>query len=676
MGFKRINQDELKTEIGPSFLGMPIRETGKVIKTSKRDTKIGKSAIGSISEILIANEEFLEYHYQYDKHRNSITGYGNIIIFNNSLKDRIWDAFIQFSGTQFDDKNSEQDTNLGIFEPNSNKILKYEIVNSEMLPDLIRVDENIENLSEEIKSFGDIVEESNFMDIERDNTTNQKHQILLLGKENKIRFSISIENVSTSFLEKTKLKKHISKYFYDLEFEGEVSKDFIITSNTIECSINNLNPGEKREISILANIFPKKKENIRTGKIELSFNLKNHTLSEVGIENFSAYSHAMHAIRKIEKDHAPNHWNCSLVFENHSDFKMKLNSILVLDKNKKNTLLDLNFKGSGEKLIIHPQENYKSQKFDYIDEKEPSFSRKVEYSVDYKVEKNCLITAQFDDTVFKPVNVMIKKELSEKEIKSYEQSEIDTKIIVKNMGTIPIKGIIAQEKLPEDFLPPKELSDYQFFNSSGEIKFEDFIINISPDDNDSTHEHLLELRINLKNHNKRSIIGIDDFLEVKYSLKAMTPDHNKDYNFPLDVQTYYPKYLDSKHNEYYVTTNSLSKMDGSKVKITHKRRKLMIGKEIFPGRNSYEFAIYITVRNGANIKLNNVEVTDSFPDSFELISSNIDHMLKKADKSGEHKISFTIDTLLPYQEREIMYYLRSITGKDIKHSELESFFVG
>ncbi|MFX1311415.1 MAG: hypothetical protein ACFFHD_02230 [Promethearchaeota archaeon] len=675
MGFKRINQDELETEMGPNFLGMPIRQTKKVIETSKRDKKVRKSQIGSISEILIANEEFLDYQYQYDKTRKSITGYGNIIIFNNSLRDRIWDAFLQLSGTQFEDKTSEKGTNLGIFEPNSNKILKYEIVNSEMLPDLIKIDENIENLNDDIKSFEDLVEDSNYIDIEINNTNSQKNHILLIGKENKIRFSILIENISTTFLEKIKIKKYISKFFYDLEVDGAINKDFTIGNNVIEFSINNLNPGEKREISIIGNIYPKKKENINTGKIELSLNLNNQILTEVDIKNFSAYSHAMHAIRKTEKEDAPNHWNCSFIFENHSEFKLQLKSILVLDKDKKNTLLDLNLNNSGEKLILNPHENYKAHNFDYIDEKEPIFSRKVEYSVEYKIEKNCLITAHYDDSVFKVVNLMIKKELSEKEIKSYEQSEIDTKIIVKNMGTVPIKGILAQEKIPKDFLPTKEISDYKLSNSSGEIKFEDFIINISPDDDDPTHEHILELRINL-NNNKRPLINVDDLLEIKHSLKAMTPDHNKDYNFPLDIQTYYPKYFDSKQNQYYVTNNTLSKIDGSEIKITHKRRKLMIGKEIFPGRNSNEFAIYITAKNDSNIKLNNVDVTDAFPDSFELISSNIDHKLSKADKAGERKISFTIDTLLPYQEREIMYYLRNITGKDIEFSELESFFVG
>ncbi|MFX0082327.1 MAG: hypothetical protein ACFE94_11310 [Candidatus Hodarchaeota archaeon] len=669
MGFKKVSQDELKTNSGPGFLGMPIREVGKIVQTKKREKKIDSNSLGSISEILILNEEFLEYKYQNTGKRNALAGNGNIVVFNNSLKDRIWDAFLKFTGTQFDNQDSEKGMHLGIFEPNSNKILKYEIVNSEILPDLVSVNESIENLSQDIKNVG-----NDYNDEEDKISNNQKNHMLLLGKENKVKFSILVENKSSSVLENIRLKKQFSNNFYDIDFKGSVSKNIEITSNYIECPIKNLNPGEKIEVILHANIFPKRKENISTGRIEVSFNLKNQIISEVEINHFSAYSHAMHAIRKVEKDHAPNHWDCSLIFGNRSDFKMKLNSILILDKSKKNKILELDF--SDKMVITVPGESYKTEHFDYQDEKEPTFSRKVDYSVDYKVEKNSMITVQVENSLFKVANALIKKKIEEQEIKSFEESKVNTEFIVRNRGTMPIKGIIAQEKIPQDFLPPRDVSNFQFLNSAGELKLDDIALKISPDDDDPTHEHVLELNVNLETNHRSNLIGVDDFLEVKYPLTAVTPNYEKDYDFLLEIQSYYSKFLESEQNEYYVITDNISGMDKSALQITHKRRKLMIGKEIFPGRDSNEFAIYITAKNGSNIKLSDVNVTDTFPDSFELVSANIDHKLSKVDKSGERKISFNLDLLQPYQEREIMYYLKNITGKEIKFSELESFFIG
>jgi len=675
MGFKKIDHDELKTKISPNFLGIPIREGGKLIQKSHREKKIESSYTGSMSEVLILNEEFMEFHYQNDGARKAVTGNGNISIFNNSVKDRIWDANLQFSGSQFNNQKTDNNLNLGIFEPNSNKVLKYEIVNSDDLPDLIEVSENIENLSEDIKIFKNDNKESDLIENETLKVGNKKNYLLLLGKENKVKFSINIVNISTSILENIKFKKSFTENFYDLEFNSNKGKEFKVTKNSIDCSLNNLNPGEQAEITILAKLFPKKKENIKTGNIEITFNLSNKVISGVKINHFSAYSHAMHAIKKTEKDHAPNNWQCSLIFENHSDFKLKLNSVLVYDKSKTTKILDLDFKTSGS-AIINPRGKYKTESFDCVDEKEPTFSRKVEYSVDYRIEKNSMITSRFDDSFFTVVNIVLKKKLSEEEIKSFEETVLNSKIIINNQGTIPINGLRIVERVPEDFLPSRNISDYTLYRSSGKLNIEEIELNLRPDDEDPTHEHTLELNINLKNGVLKSVIEVDDFLELKYPLKAMTPDYKKAYDFPLNVSAFYSRFKNSDMKEFYMITNNLSDQEKSSINISHKRRKVMVGKQIYPGRSANEFAIYIIAKNGSSIKLNDVNITDTIPESFELISSNIEHKLSKSKKNGDQNISFTIDTLLPYQEREIMYYLKSISGKEAKYSELESYFVG
>jgi len=675
MGFKKIDHDELKTKISPNFLGIPIREGGKLIQKSHREKKIESSYTGSISEVLILNEEFLDFHYQQDRERKAVTGNGNISIFNNSIKDRIWDANLQFSGSQFDNQKTENNLNLGIFEPNSNKVLKYEIVNSDDLPDLIEVNENIENLSEEIKIFKNSNEESDVIENNPMKKGKKKNYLLLLGKENKVKFSIDIINISTSIIENIKFKKSFTENFYDLEFNSNKGKEFKVSRNSIDCSLNNLNPGEQAEITILAKVFPKKKENIKTGNIEITFNLSNKVISGVKINHFSAYSHVMHAIKKTEKDHAPNHWQCSLILENHSDFKMKINSILVFDETKSKKILDLDFKTSGN-IIVNPRGKYKTEYFDSIDEKEPTFSRKVEYSVEYKTERNSMITSRFDDSFFTVASIAIKKKLSEEDIKSFEETLLSSKIIIKNQGTAPINGLQIIERIPEDFLPSRNISDYTLYRSSGKLDIQEIELNLKPDDEDPSHEHTIELNINLKNSVLKSVIEVEDFLELKYPLKAITPDYKKAYEFPLNVSTFYPKYENSGLKEFYKITNKLSDMEKSSINISHKRRKVMVGKQIYPGRSANEFAIYIVAKNGSSMKLNDVNITDTFPDSFELISSNTEHKLSKPNKNGEHNISFTIETLLPYQEREIMYYLKSISGKDTKYSELESFFVG
>ncbi|MFX1365709.1 MAG: hypothetical protein ACFFCE_16410 [Promethearchaeota archaeon] len=675
MGFKKIDLDELKTKISPNFLGIPIREGGKLIQKNHREQKIESSYMGTASEVLILNEEFLEYHYQNDRTRKSVIGNGNISIFNNSVKDRIWDANLQFSGSQFDNQKAENNLNLGVFEPNSNKVLKYEIVNSEDLPDLIEVNESIENLSEDIGFFKSSFEDMELNEIESSKKNPTKHYLLLWGKENTIKFTIYIINISNTKIDNVKFKKSFVPAFYDFEFESNKSNEFKILRNSIESQLKDLNPGESAEIIIYAKIFPKKKENINTGNIEVTFNLSKKVISGVRVDHFSAYSHAMHAIKKTEKIHEPNNWKCSLRFENLSDFTLKLNSITIFDKTKKNKILELD-RSVLRKKVINPHGKYKSDYFYVTDEKEPIFSRKVGYTVGYETEKNSMITSRFDDNFFKVAYSSIKKKLSEEEVKSFEETLIHSQIIINNQGSLPINGLQIIEKIPENFLPPRDISEFVLSKSSGKLDIEDIEMNLKPDDEDSSHEHTIELNINLKKSPLESIIAVDDFLELKYPIKAVNPDYKKDYIFPLRVYTFYSKYKNRYIKEYFMISDEISKTDKSKIRISHKRRKVIVGKQIYPGRNANEFAIYITAKNGSNMKLNDVNITDSFPGSFEMISSNIEYKLSKSKKNSEQKISFTIDTLLPYQEREIMYYLKSITGKDKKFSELESFFVG
>lgn len=673
MGFKKIDHDELKTKIGPNFLGIPIREGGKLVEKGKREKKIESSYTGSMSEVLILNEEFMEFDYHNDGTRKAVSGNGNISIFNNSIKDRIWDANLQFSGSQFDNQEKENTINLGIFEPSSNKVLKYEIVNSDDLPDLISINENIESVSEEITH-----EKTDFTEEGKSKGDNKKQHLLLLGKENKVKFIIDIVNVSNSILENIKFRKLFVNNFYDLKFECSKSNEFRIVKNSVECNINSLNPGEKVKVFITAHIFPKKKENIKTGKIELTYNLASKVISGVKINYFSAYSHAMHAIEKTERNDAPNHWECSLIFENHSDFKLKLNSILIYDKNKSKKFLDLDFTTAGA-TVINPRGTYKTQVFDMIDEKEPKFSRKVDYSVEYKTESNSMITTRFDDSIFKIVNIVVKKKLPEEEIKSFEQTTLNSEIIINNQGTVPINGLRIVENIPEDFLPPQNTSDFALYNSSGKIEINGIKINSIPDDEDHSHEHTFEISINLETDTGKSIINPEDYLELKYPLRAISPDYQKDYDFNAKVYAYYPMYEKSGvegPNGRYILMNDLISKDTSSLKISHVRRKLVIGKQIFPGRSNDEFAIYIVAKNGSNIKLNDVDITDAFPNSFKLISSNAEHKINKSKNNGEQKISFKIDSILPYQEKEIMYYLKSVSGKDVSQSELESFFIG
>jgi len=678
MGFKRVKKYELDKQIATNFLGVPLRyeeeeKTQELFKDVKQESvSISKEGV---SEIIIKNQEFLDLKYQRDQKIQSFEGYGNIAITNNSDKDRIWDARLSISGSKYINLESENDLNLGIVEPRSRKTLKYNISNKEDLPELLKIDEKINILNEEVALVKSPEENGGYeeKEVELEGLDSEKY-LLIYGKENVVNYVISLTNTSSVPIENVIFRKYLHPGFYDLKFESYEKIETKISSNIFEWTLNQISPGRTIALTIYSKITPKKKEEIKTGRIEVSYTLKDYLISGLDVIDFSAYSHAMHAINKKEKESEPNKWQCSLIFENHSSFNMKLKSVLVLDESKSKNFMDLDLNYQEKINKIFPGSRFITDIWEVKDENEPKFARKVDYCVDHRLKRRSFVTASLEDDAFQIVGIEIEKEISENEIKSFEESIINNKITIRNIGTIPIKGILVKEVIPEDFQPPKAIPEFKFTNSSGAYTPKDSSLQKTPPDDDPKKKHTMELSLGLKD--KQSLIAVDEFLEMEYPLKAITPDYKKDYELPLEVLSYFPKSQAFGFKSYIVVKNELSETQQPELKISHKRRNLVIEKEIFPGRNSNEFAVNIILKNKSNVIAENVVVKDTFPKSFELVSSNLDNNLSKPDDEGLYSISFTIDEALPFQEKEIMYYIKNISEKEVQVSDLESFFYG
>jgi hypothetical protein len=676
MGFKCINQTELKIKSGPNFIGVPLRfmeEMEQIQEYKSAGVQISKTA-EKISEITIINDEELEFHYNSDMKVRSAEGYGTISIVNNSYKDRIWDTIIEISGS-----NIQNETNLGIFEPRTNKNIRYSIDALDDLPKPLKMYETIEILNEQIKTFKNLEEISGTSQYDSMMENGEKRYLLLFGKENLIKFTIVLENNSNLIIKNLDLQKEISKLFYDIECISDSKADIKIKGNILKLNLPELNPGEKRQVNINAKIFPEKKERIRTGAYNITYNLENSVISGTEIKNFSAYSHAKHLIDVEEKETKPNYWECYFLFSNHSDFTMFLKSISITDKSKSEKYVEMDFTSESNNVILSPGDTYTTEKWELFNENEPQFSRKISYSLDYDIEKSTNVNIKVEDNIFEIIGFQFEKEISKKELKSFEESDLNNRIGIRNTGDVAIKGIIIKETIPEDFKPPMEISHFKIKKPSGIQKSENIELKITPPNDDPSTEHILELIINLKDNQDSHIIGVNESLEIEYPVKAIAPDYNKTYEFPLEISCFYLNQNNQQSNEeveYYVVKHQLSEIQKPSVKVTHKRRNLAIGKEIYPGRHADEFAICIVIRNKANIELKNISITDTIPDSFELISSNINNKISKSNKENEYVISFSVESVLPFQEKEIMYYLKNKTGKEVSFSELESYFIG
>ena len=497
---------------------------------------------------------------------------------------------------------------------------------------------------------------------------------LLLNKENKLNFSINIINNSENLVEDVKLAKQFTNEFSDFKYESGSVSDVEIKEQTLVFSINSLEPGEKAEIEIYTNITPVQRKIIGTGNIHLSYIYKDRLISNLQIEGLKGYSHAMHAIKIKEKETEPNTWVCNLIFKNNSDINMKLKSLLVLDKEKEQKFLDLNFDSEDSEKILKPQERYVSEKWEVEDKQEPKFYRKLNYSITHKKDKKTLMNLKLEESTFEIIDLSIDKKFSESKIKSYEESNLDCVITVKNIGTVPTKGILIKETIPEDFLPSTDLSDMKITTSSGKDISEKVKTKIVPDNHDPSESHEIQIKVNLESIKPLELIKVSEFLKISYPFKAIQPDYKKNYQFPIEVTSYYPKEKKNPEDFYYIT-RVLDDEELPKLNVIHQRRNLLIAKEIFPGRDVDEFAVSLIINNSSNIEINDIHIDDTLPKSIEIVSSNKEYDISESDLEDARNISFTIESILPYQEEEIRYYVRNKDDEALDQEKLESYLL-
>lgn len=497
---------------------------------------------------------------------------------------------------------------------------------------------------------------------------------LLFNKQNMLKYSINIENDSENKVEELKLAKQFSDEFTDFKYESPSVSDVEVKENTLIFSIAALAPGEKVEITIHTIVKPVQRKIIGTGNIRLSYTYKDRLMSGLRLEDLNGYSHAMHAMKIKEKETTPNKWTCQLIFKNNSDINMKLNSILVLDKKKESKFLNLTFNSNKNGKLIKPQETYYSKKWEVEDKNEPKFYRKLDYSITYKTEKKTLINLDLEESIFEIVDLSVDKKFSKSKIKSFEESDLNCSLTIKNTGTIPTKGMIINETIPKDFLPSSDFLNFSITTSSGKDIKGKVKIKIMPEDQDPSKAHEIQFRVNLENIKPLELIDVNEYIKISYPFKAIKPDHTKEYNFPVELTSYYPKEKKSPEDFYFIS-KELPTQKLPDLNVIHQRRNLLIAKEIFPGRNVDEFAISLIVNNSSNIEIKDIKIDDTLPNSIEVISSNKEYNILDSDLENADTISFTIESILPFQEEEIRYYIRSKGDETLNQEKLESYLL-
>ncbi|MBD3350825.1 MAG: hypothetical protein GF364_04985, partial [Candidatus Lokiarchaeota archaeon] len=235
---------------------------------------------------------------------------GILSIENISEKNRLWDIELNLGNADTTDLE-EESVSINALEPETSEDIEYN-VSAEIVPAL------------EIKEF-----------ISTINDPEVEFYALANNNVNDILCVITLNNVTDDVVKNVKLSKLIpagmSEYEIASNSAGTIEEEELDDGNALTWSIEEVQPDAEEKIEIKMSVMIDDKDTkLRSGKILVDYQLPK-SLSGLSVEKFNGYSNNSFYTMSYEMEENPDKYECQFVFENKSDYKIKLISANVTD---------------------------------------------------------------------------------------------------------------------------------------------------------------------------------------------------------------------------------------------------------------------------------------------------------------------------------------------------------
>jgi hypothetical protein len=563
------------------------------------------------------------------KHNGEIidsTVNGQIIVKNDGNKDRIWDIDIELSGGDNTDLK-EKKFHINELDPQEDWTKDYKIeITSDDKPPIV--------LEETIDAFPESEEDS--------------HTFLLNeeGKSQDVKMNIKIENTSDSTVSTIVLTKAIPEDFKKMKVKGETKGSAGKEDEGIEWKVEELGPGESAELDLTAEVEPSSIKMISSGELKIKYMLEAGTYSGLKPEMVDGLSEEIYYIDRDERDEEPDIWDCQFIFENRSEFPMKLQKFTFISGDE-DTEYEVN--AQEPDYIVNPGKEWVSMPWDLDSEDEPTFSEYVLYTVWPNIEERLSMSSTYQALEMPVLAVEGVKDYSKNVLRSYRAETLDATIITTIKGDAPIDIIRFEDTIPIDFKNPDKADMEVIIDIKGDKKTipqEDVSISFEPDlaEDDFSRERKMNIEIvdvieNVGNLDDNSTIS------VKYPLNAIKPTKNAKYDAPVLFQGI------TKPSggilEAYIEPEPIT--------VVHERRRTRIGKSIRPGDDKDYYSILLLYKNKGDSLKTNVKMSDFVPSTFSIIESSLGY--ESTSKDDGTLLTWTINEIQPGEEVEVTYVI-------------------
>ncbi|MHA1220606.1 MAG: COG1470 family protein [Candidatus Heimdallarchaeota archaeon] len=574
-------------------------------------------------------EEKIELFFEHDSTPSSkeITRTGKIEIINESEKDRLWDIDLKFS--DISQTNLEEDfIKLQELNPQTTEEFEYTF-EADIEPDLA--------IKEFISTAGDPDVES---------------YSLAINAENEIYMRIELTNKSANDMAKIATYKIIPEEFTNVQILGQsIGKAEVKEKDgkqVLFWIIEDLEQSAEATLDLRVQAYISDKDvKLHSGRFAVKY-LIPRAVSNLEIRSFDAYTNNSFNIITTEMDEEPNKYECKFVFENKSEYQIRLVNADVYkhdDSSVKFVDIDPN-----EIPIISAGGTWESNTWIYESEEDvyPEFKTKVEFFTVANHQVSTKVKLNFADVELAVAALEGSVGYDLEKLPSFKVTPFNLSSKVTNTGGADLNEVKLVEHIQAEFLPPKP-EEVEILVNGSAIDVPVGAISIEPEDQDPTVEHTITVLLEDLKDSDYGPMKPGDEVEFKYPITAFKPTR----------ETLYQANATLSANTYPAGKPIEIKAEPIEIEVVHIRKNLAKGKDIKALETEGEFEITLSIKNMGEGELTNYRLKEKIPIGLELW--DISHDAKETEKDDSKILTWKFEIINPGETLEVTYKIKPST---------------
>ncbi|NHI94071.1 MAG: hypothetical protein EAX96_16395 [Candidatus Lokiarchaeota archaeon] len=559
---------------------------------------------------------------------------GNFSVINPSKTNRIWNAVRVIKGIETTNI-ADVEEKIGEIKPEGKNIISYKI-------------------QEQDVSYKPLIELTEIIDtyFEKGDETNWN---FVLNKRSPTKFVLKLKNNSKEPTSKVNLKKIIPEVYDSpvIESTSSGNANYDESSRTVHWTDVSIAPGGEQILSFRAGANPLTTEPSSAGAIDVDYQIENVQRSKL-VPSLQSVAESIFALEKSESMDKQGEWECTVEFENTSDFEVTLNQVMV--QHKKETTLETILE-ENPSVVLPPKHNW-SKDFLVKSSSPPKFTKTNKFKVDTQIVKRVIGHISKTADIIPVSAIDARKIVTPQEINAHAKTDINVEILIKNSGSSPLSAINIIDTIPNGFKPPS-LDQIDVFIRSSKVS-QGVLLELEPNNDDPKMQHQLTIEIPDITKNTSVLAPNDDFI-VRYPLIAWDPSPNN-----------YPCPLEANFNVKPPGPPVKSTIPDLKFIAKQVRRRYRAFKQVRPGGEEGEFVINVVFQNKGEVPVQKCKIAEKIPQNFVLVNWSPEEIKPESTDIDEGtKITWNLTNVGAGAEVTLTYTIKGTGDYEEEDPEVE-----